>query len=171
MPQKQNKAKFIIFSLLKSLLFAFLLTIVFGFVLGYRPILVNGWSAEPDIHYQSLIIINQKVKATDLKVGDYITFSMTGKSYITHRIISIDLETDTIVCADNRYNSNTGEIEDGGTQTFSSDKVVGKVVFSNYILGNTPFSIRQNPWILFGIIGAIMLLLIMREQTKVEPTY
>ena len=171
MSVKQNKAKFIIFTTIKSLVFAFIIAIVFGFVMGYKPILVNGWSAEPDIHYQSLIVVNQKIKATDLKVGDYITFSMTGQSYITHRIIEIDLDNNKIVCADNRYNKATGQIEDGGTQTFSPDKVVGKVVFTSYILGKTAFTIRQNPWIFFGVIGTLMLLLVVKEQMKIEPTY
>ncbi len=170
MQKKQNKAKFIIFSILKSLIFAFIVTIILGYILGYRAILVNGWSAQPDIKYQSLII-TQKVKAKDLNVGDYITFSMTGKSYITHQIISIDYENDIIVCADNQYNSETGEYEHGGTQTIKYKNVIGRVIFSNYILGKTAFSIRGNPWILFGIIGSFMLLLIVREQSKVEPSF
>ena len=168
MRKKENKLKFIVSSLLKSFIFALLIAIAFGYLMGYRAILVNGWSAQPDIKYQSLII-TRKVELNDMKVGDYITFSLSGKSYITHQIISIDYENDVIVCADNQYNSETGEYEHGGTQTLATKNVIGKVVFSNYIMGKTFFSIRQNPWILFGIIGCFMLLLIVRDQYKIEP--
>lgn len=170
MPKKQNKIVFVIFSLLKSLVFAVIITLIVGYLLGCRYILVNGWSAQPDIRYQS-IIITQKTKFEDLKVGDYITFSMTGSSYITHQIISIDIENDQIICADNQYNSETGEYEHGGQQVLKYENVVGKVVFSNYILGRTIFTIKENPWILVGLFVSAMLLLIVRDKCKTEPEF
>ena len=168
--KKNEVVKYYFHSILKALAFALLLTLLLGYLFGYKAILVNGWSAQPDIKYQSLIITT-KVKAEDLKVGDYITFTMTGQSYITHQIISIDLENDVIVCADNQYNQETGEYEHGGTQTFGYKNVVGKVIFSSYLLGKTAFTIRENPWILFGLLGSVVLLFIVKEQTSIEPEF
>lgn len=168
MREKENKVKFIIYSTLKSVLFAVLIALAFGYALGSRPILVNGWSAQPDIRYQSLVI-TQRVSKESLKVGDYVTFSMTGKSFITHQIISIDLENDVIVCADNQYNRETGEYEHGGTQTIKYNNIVGKVVFKSYLIGKTIFTIREKPWLLVGLFAEIMLLFIVKDKFKVEP--
>ena len=71
------------------LLIALIGTIVIGYFAGYTAIIVNGWSSEPDIPYESLIIDNKKTKFEDLKVGDFITWSRTGKSYVTHEIVAI----------------------------------------------------------------------------------
>ena len=110
MKPKQNMAKFIIFSTIKSIIFALLITVVFGYVLGFRATLVNGWSAQPDIKYQSLII-TQKVKAESLEIGDYIQFSKSGTSLVTHQIIDVDRENNIFITSDNQYNSETGEYE------------------------------------------------------------
>lgn len=70
-----------------SILFAILFTIILGYLLGFRAYLVNGWSSEPEIPFQSLVI-DYKVKFEDLHVGDYVTFSNDGKSFTTHTIVA-----------------------------------------------------------------------------------
>lgn len=88
MKKKENKLKTFISMVMYSLLWAIIATIILSYLFGFKAILVNGWSSEPYIHYQSLIITS-KFKKQDLKVGDFITYSYTGKSYITHQIIAI----------------------------------------------------------------------------------
>ena len=57
-----------------------------------KYILVNGWSAQQKIPYQSLII-TYKCKKSDLNVNDFATTSLNGTgSYITHQVIGIKHE-------------------------------------------------------------------------------
>lgn len=86
---KKLNIKDYLYMLLKSVLLAMLATILLSLILGYRLILVNGWSAEPIIKYQSLIITS-KADLNELEPGDFITYSYTGKFYITHQIIAIN---------------------------------------------------------------------------------
>ena len=74
-------------NIIKALGLAILITLALGYVLGYRAILVNGWSAQPQIPYHSLIV-DCKTSLGNLKEGDYITFKNTS-TYTTHRIIAI----------------------------------------------------------------------------------
>lgn len=178
MPRTRNQISYYIFAALKSLIFSLILTILLCLALGYKFILVNGWSSEPVLKYQSLIMIH-KVDATELQVGDYVTFSSTGEGMITHRIISIDLENDVIVCSANHYNSETGEIEDtGAPQTLKYENILGKVVKSNYYIGRVAFIVRstirmlQNqPWILIALMGSFVLVLYIKEKCKTTPEF
>ena len=97
MQKKENFSIYLLKSAIKSLCFALLLAVALGYIFGYRALIVIGGSAEPDIHYHS-IIVTAKYKAEDLKIGDYVTFTMSGDVYTTHKIVSIDLENDVIVC-------------------------------------------------------------------------
>ena len=168
---RQNKLKFIINSVVKAISLAFLITLVLGYLLNYRAIIVIGGSAEPDIHYHSLVI-TRRSKFEDLHVGDYITFSYTGNLYTTHKIVSIDIKNDLIVCRGNQYNSTTKQYEEQNTeQVLKYENVIGKVVYSNYILGTTFFTIRSNTYILAGLLASLMLLLYLKEQLKIEPQF
>jgi len=171
MPKKTSLAKVLLSKCIPALLFAVLIMIALGYICGYRAILVNGWSAEPHIAYQSLIV-TYKCKQKDLKVGDFITFTMSGKSYVTHQIVSIDYENDEIVCKGWQYNSETQEYEhQTDSQTLKYKNVVGKVILSNYIIGKTIFTIKENLLILFGIIGLFVLLLILKDELSIEPQF
>ena len=61
--------KFMLSKCLSALLFAIVIMFAIGYLCGYKAILVNGWSAQPHIAYQSLIV-TYKCKKTDLQVGD-----------------------------------------------------------------------------------------------------
>lgn len=87
MPKNQSKLSIIWSSIWKSLLISILVTLVVSIALGYKFIFVNGWSAEPDIHYKS-IIVTTKTDFKNLNEGDFITFK-NNSSYVTHKIIAI----------------------------------------------------------------------------------
>lgn len=87
MPKNQSKLSTIWSSIWKSLLISILVTLVVSIALGYKFIFVNGWSAEPDIHYKS-IIVTTKTDFKNLNEGDFITFK-NNSSYVTHKIIAI----------------------------------------------------------------------------------
>ena len=170
---RKNKNIFIkmLHACIPAFLFAVIIMIGSGYLLGYKAILVNGWSAEPHILYQSLIV-TYRCKFEDLKIGDFITFSKTGKSYITHQIVDIDYENDTIECKGWQYNSQTQQYEHQNDSQFMQYKdVVGKVIYSNYMVGKTIFVLKGNMPILFGLIGIFVLSLIMKEEFSIEPKF
>ncbi len=158
-------------ALIPALLFAIIITIIAGLLLGYKAILVNGWSAEPHISYQSLIV-TYRCKFEDLKVGDFITFSYSGKSYVTHQIVAIDYENDQIECKGWHYNTEAGEYElQSDSQYMQYKNVVGKVIYSNYLIGKTIYTLKGNMPILFGLLGVIVLSFIMRDEFSIEPKF
>ena len=72
-----------------SVFVAFVVTLIAGLFMGYKYILVNGWSAQQKIPYQSFIL-TYKCSKTDLYVNDFATTSINGKGgYITHQVIGI----------------------------------------------------------------------------------
>ena len=150
---------------------AILITIGAGYLLGYKAILVNGWSAEPYISYQSVIVVHRP-KFEDLKVGDFITFSMSGKSYVTHQITEIDYENDVITCQGWHYNSETQQYEhQTDKQVMQYQNVVGKVIYTNYIIGKTIFIFKENKMILFGVIGIFVISLLVRKELSIDPKF
>ncbi|MBO7508228.1 MAG: hypothetical protein J6T39_01100 [Clostridia bacterium] len=147
---------------LKSFMYAFLVMIVLGALFGFQAILVNGGSAEPQIHYRSLII-TARCKESELKVGDFVTFTKSGNSYVTHQIVSID-DDGTIICRGWHYDSNIGEYTyQDDLQVITYKNVVGKVVWTNYILGNTIFTLKGNLVVLFGILALVVVSYIVRN--------
>lgn len=171
MRKKRSILVVMLHALIPSFLIAFVLMIGVGYLLGYKAILVNGWSSEPYLKYQSLIV-TYKCKFEDLKVGDFITFTNTGKSYVTHQIVAIDYENDQIECKGLQYNSTTQQYEHQTDSQFMKYKnVVGKVIYSNYIIGKTIFTLKGNMPILFGLIGIIVLSFIMKEEFSIEPKF
>ena len=149
-----------------AIFLAILITIGAGYLLGYKAILVNGWSAEPYISYQSVIIVH-KPKFEDLKVGDFITFSMSGKSYVTHQITEIDYENDVITCQGWHYNSEIQQYEhQTDKQVMQYKNVIGKV-----IVGKTIFIFKENKMILFGVIGIFVISLLVRKELSIEPKF
>ena len=171
MSKNTNLVKVLLSKCLPAFLFAVFIMIGVGYLCGYKAILVNGWSAEPHIAYQSLII-TYRCKQKDLEVGDFVTFSNSGKSYVTHQIVEIDYENDKIVCKGWQYNSTTEEYElQSDSQVIKYSNVVGKVIYSNYLLGKTVFTIKDNIIILFGIVGLFVLLLVLRDELSIEPTF
>ncbi len=171
MRKKTSTLSVMLHALIPALLIAFVITIGLGYLFGYKAILVNGWSSEPYLKYQSLIV-TYKCKFEDLKVGDFITFSNTGKSYVTHQIVAIDYENDQIECKGLQYNSTTQEYEHQTDSQFMQYKnVVGKVIYSNYLVGKTIYTLKGNMPILFGLLGMIVLSFIIKEMFSIEPKF
>lgn len=86
---KKSKVKQIVNSAIFSIIIAIVGTILLSYCFGFRAFLVKGWSSEPYIPYNSLIIDYKHTSFNDLEVGDFITLTNTGKNFITHRIVAI----------------------------------------------------------------------------------
>lgn len=203
---QNNKSNNLATNIIKAFGLAILITLALGYVLGYRAILVNGWSAQPQIPYHSLIV-DCKTSLGNLKEGDYITFK-NSSNYTTHRIIAIkkdgyfangeiidvtinDKQYKMVVGKNEVYDINTPDSEiptSASTQltnyniiTMQSgeanankdyinyDNVVGKVIYCNYLIGENIFSLRNNPYILFGLLGLAVITLIAKDQFDPTP--
>ena len=164
MPKRINLTSQIFSNYIKALLFALLITIGIGYLTGFKAILVEGWSAQPYIQYRSMIII-YKCDFEDLKVGDFVTYTRTGQNYITHQIVSIDYDTGEIICKGWEGDQNLQEYHLQDTEDILTYKnIVGRVIYSNFTLGNSIFTIRENMLILIGLLAMIVLLFIVKEQ-------
>ena len=49
------------------------------------------------------------------------------------------------------------------------NNVIGRVIYSNYLIGENIFSLRNNKYILFGLLGLAVITLIAKEQFDPEP--
>lgn len=91
----KQKSIFSISSILTSLLLIILITVVGAFAFGFRAFLVVGWSSEPDIKKDSLIV-DYKTPYEQLQIGDYVTHYTIGsngkKALTTHSIVKLARE-------------------------------------------------------------------------------
>ena len=111
---KKSKVKRIVNSVIFSILIAIVGTILLSYCFGFRAFLVKGWSSEPYIPYNSLIIDYKHTSLDDLDVGDFITLTNTGKNFVTHRIVAI--KKDGYFQADESVTI----VKDGNEKTFNS---------------------------------------------------
>lgn len=89
----------------------FLMLIFFAVpkVIGYTPYTVITGSMEPNYSVGSMIYV-KPVSFSDLKVGDAITFK-GGNYVVTHRIVEIDKENESVVTKGDANNAIDGTIK------------------------------------------------------------
>jgi len=145
MNKKFTNFKMILNWALKSLAFSLLLVLLIGYLMGYNAMIVAGGSAEPYIQYHGLIVI-KKCSFDEIRVGteennyedgDFVTFTSTGTSFTTHRVIAKDEETQIITT--NGYQ--LGVLQDSQEHP-TYDQIVGRVVYTSYVLGVLIYSFK-----------------------------
>lgn len=161
-----EKIKKIIFGILSTILVIILVFNVYNFicikVLGHDLATINGYamlevvsgSMEPTIHKGDMIIID--TKARYYKDKDIITFYDKEGSFVTHRILSIDLENGTMVTKGD--NNNTKDAASSLTN------VVGKYVTKLTGIGVLLASFK-NPFtmVMIFIIGLLACVLLSTD--------
>ena len=115
-------------------------------VIGFTPYPVLSGSMEPTYHVGSIIYV-RKVDPTTLKVGDPITFQLTGNLIATHRIIEVHGEGTPNLGF--RTQGDANETADGITP---ASAVIGKATFSVPYLGYLS-NFLQQPKGLITVIG------------------
>ncbi len=121
-------------------------------LLGYKEMAVLSGSMEPAIPVGSLIYV-KPVKATELQVGDVCTYYLTdGETFVTHRVMSIDPDNQTLVTQ-----GDANDVSDGDIQ-FS--QVYGKADFHLPYLGIAIQNIRT-PVGIMTICGVLMLIILL----------
>ncbi|MBQ3548793.1 MAG: signal peptidase I [Oscillospiraceae bacterium] len=162
------------------LFYAMLIALVFGAFLlrsnstggpftfaGYSAFTVLSSSME-DTYPKGSLVVTKAVDANTLQIGDDITFMISEKSSVTHRIVSI---------VENYQNTGQRAFETKGTMNQDPDKdpaiaanVVGKVIFCSILLGQAAAFVTKNwPFMLFFVIVIAGLIAFLKWNMR-RPT-
>ena len=126
-------------------------------LIGFTPYTVLSGSMEPAYHVGSVVYV-KKIDPSSLKVGDPITFYITGNVVATHRIIEVYGEGTPDLGF--RTKGDANETVDGITP---AEAVIGKVAFSIPYLGYFSNFI-QRPAGLICIVGTSAAVLIISNM-------
>lgn len=121
-------------------------------ILGYKSFAVISGSMEPNIHVGS-IVYAKEADFNDLKVDDIISYQLSSDTMVTHRIVSIDNEKQTVVTK-----GDANDVEDSAS--VSKENIIGKVAFSIPLLGYISLNVKTPLGILVicGIVAVLILL-------------
>jgi signal peptidase len=98
-------------------------------LIGLTPYTVLSGSMEPAYHVGSIIYV-MDIEPTELKVGDPVTFRLSGNTIATHRIIEVFNEGTSQLSF--RTKGDANQIADG---EIPASAVIGKPVFTIPYLG------------------------------------
>lgn len=118
---------------------------------GFRLFVVKSGSMEPQIKVGSLVVDRN---ASEYAVGDVVTFLISDKEKVTHRIQSVE------VINNNTYYTVKGDANDSPDMSKIPKKnVIGKVIFSIPYLGYLIAYAKSLPGlILFIIVPATIII-------------
>lgn len=116
-------------------------------------------SMEPDYPTGSLLYVSD-VDPADLRVGDVITFRMTGEMTGTHRIVELVPDEHDPNVVRFRTKGDNNDIVDASLVEF--DDVIGEPVFSIPLLGYLATYIQTPPGSVIAIaVGVALVLLVI----------
>lgn len=126
-------------------------------LMGYEEMAVLTGSMEPNYPVGSLIFVKE-IEPDQLEVGDVITYRLDSDTVVTHRIVEIDKEAQTVTTKGDANSSN-----DGSPVPYS--KIVGKAHFKIPYLGYVSMNIKTPKGIMAicGVLIAIILLTFLPE--------
>lgn len=132
----------------------FILALLFTvpMLLGYTQLAVLSGSMEPNIHVGSIVYVDKSINGDDLEVGDVVTYSLSSGAYVTHRVVSLDKTSGTVVTQGDANNTPDGEIE--------YSRILGRVKFHLPYLGYISRNIRTSRGILTVTAVAVVIILL-----------
>ena len=141
--------------MITAILFAVLLVGVRLF--GLSPYTVLSGSMEPNYHVGSLVYVKE-VEPHQLKVGDTITYTISGGTVVTHRIVEVLHDEDNPAIISFRTKGDNNKVADG--TPVRSSNVIGKVVFSIPYIGYVTYFIQTPPgsYLAVGLLGVAILI-------------
>lgn len=134
-------------------------------IIGLQPFAVLSGSMEPSYHVGALVYV-KSAAPDDIKVGDTITFKLSGSTVATHRVASIDKTAKTFVTK-----GDANADSDRSPVRFSD--VLGRVSFTVPLLGFlTQYLQSLSGKIVIGCAIIILLILIYLPELldKAEKT-
>ena len=121
-------------------------------VMGYEEMAVLTGSMEPNYPVGSLIFVKEE-NPENLQVGDVITYRLSGDTVVTHRVVEINKDEQSVITKGDANESN-----DGSPVPYS--KIVGEAKGKIPYLGYISLNIKTPKGILVtcGLIIVIILL-------------
>ncbi len=139
-------------TLVLLLLLAASAVILVPMMLGYKELAVRSGSMEPTISVGSLVYV-KPVDAAELQPGDVCTYYLSdGETFVTHRVMSVDSQAQTLVTQGDANEAADGEIAFG--------QVYGRVDFHLPYLGFAVQNFRT-PVGIMSICGVLMLIIVL----------
>ncbi len=149
-------------TILLIVLFALAVLLIGPTLIGMKSMAVLSGSMEPKIPVGSIVYV-EDVEPSTLQTGDVITYSISGSTMVTHRVVEVDAENQSIITK-----GDANEVEDGAPVTFS--QVVGKMKMHVPYLGYISIYIRTPLGIAAacGVLIVVVLLTFLPEVFKKE---
>lgn len=149
-------------TILLIVLFALAVLLIGPNLLGMKSFAVLSGSMEPKIPVGSIVFVDEVEPAT-LQMGDVITYNLSGSTMVTHRVVDVDVENQSIITK-----GDANEVEDGAPVSFS--QVVGKMKMHVPYLGYISIYIRTPLGIAAacGVLIVVVLLTFLPEVFKKE---
>ncbi len=148
----QNKWQKWVFAVIRNIILAVLIAFLLGWVFGYKYLNILTDSMNPTMPRGTLIVIHSK-NNEDIKVGDVATYSHTGNTFVTHRIVEVDYENGCV------YTRGDAEPEDAKVDQVKFSEIEGIVIAYFPGLGSFFNNIRQNILIIVGFIVLVYFVL------------
>lgn len=127
-------------------------TILAPMLLGYKEMAVLSGSMEPNIPVGSIVYV-KPMEASQLEAGDVCTYMLAdGSNYVTHRVVSVDLESQTLITQ-----GDANEVPDGDV-AFS--QVLGEAQFHLPYLGFITINAKTPKGIL-AICGVLVVVILI----------
>lgn len=138
---------------------------VFG---GYSAFVVLTGSME-DVIPKGSLVITKSADAAELEIGDDITYMISERATVTHRIIGI--QENYLDTGERAFLTQGVMNKEPDRNPVAAVNVVGRVIYHNKPLGNAVSFAQDNwPLIIFFIVVLLIFIkvleLILRKETK-----
>jgi len=121
-------------------------------LLGYQSLAVLSGSMEPNIGVGAIAYVAE-TDASELEVGDVVTYNIGDGTYVTHRIVEIDSDNQCLVTK-----GDANDVADSNPVTF--EQIVGRVNFHVPLLGYISIYIKT-PLGIAGICGVVFIMVLL----------
>ena len=156
-------------AILAVVLLALASVLIVPYLMGYTELAVLTGSMQPTLPVGTLIYVKETDPA-QLEVGDVVTYRLDGDTMVTHRVVEINPEAQTLITQGDANEDPDGEI--------AFDRIVGKMDFSIPYLGYISLNIRT-PIGIFSICAVLVVIILLafipeifskdEEEKKDEP--
>lgn len=142
-----------ILSTLMILVFAVVAgVLVIPMLFGAKNMAVLSGSMEPGIPVGSIVFVREADPA-ELRAGDVITYKIAGGTMVTHRVVEIDTDAQTLITK-----GDANEVADNSPVAF--ENVVGKEWFHVPYLGYLSIYIKT-PVGIIALCGVLIVLILL----------
>ena len=141
-------------------LMVILAALLWGFrLLGFEVLVVQSGSMEPNYHVGSLVYV-KPVDASELEIGDVITFELGGGVRGTHRMIEVLDDNGNL-----SFRTKGDNNDDADFNPIFPEAIVGEVKFTIPHLGFLITYIQQPPgtYVAISVVAVLLLLTILPD--------